>query len=64
MRENICKKSPIATCKKELIIIEAKYGEKIKKVNLYSIITFDDWGKWTTLFDAVGVKNFKGMRFL
>ncbi len=57
-------KTTVAACMKELAMIEAKYGEKTKGVNPYSVMTPDDRQKWATLFDAVDVKNFKGVRFL
>jgi ABC-type transporter MlaC component len=57
-------KTEVETCMAELTKIEAKYGDKTKGVNPSSVMTPEDRKKWSTLFDAIDTKKYKGVRYL
>ena len=50
-------------CKAELSAIEAKYADKSAGLNPSSVMTPEDRLRWSTLFDAIDAKNFKGTRY-
>jgi hypothetical protein len=53
-------KTTLKECYAELNNIEAKYGDATKGVNPYSVMDAADRKKWSTLFEAIDVKQYRG----
>ncbi|MBN2646543.1 MAG: hypothetical protein JXR44_02015 [Thiotrichales bacterium] len=57
-------KTTVEQCYAEVDKIEAKYGDKTRALNPYSVMTSDDRLKWAKIMDAIDAKKFSGTRFL